>query len=96
FQVVLEIDPQGAFQVKRSRPDSILIFIMPPSWDELQRRLVGRGSETKEQVERRLETAKHELELVGKYDHVVLNDDVSEATDVLVAIIDSHAEPQGA
>jgi guanylate kinase len=49
---------------------------MPPSWDELQRRLVGRGSETESQVETRLETARRELDLVGEYDHVVLNDDV--------------------
>ena len=64
-QVILEIDPQGAFQVKSLVPDSVLIFIMPPSWDELQRRLEGRGSETEAQVETRLETAKRELELVG-------------------------------
>lgn len=90
-QVVLEIDPQGAFQVKSLRNDSILVFIMPPSWEELQRRLRGRGSETKEQVERRLETAKRELDLVGEYDHVVINDDVLRAADELVAIIDSYA-----
>ena len=90
-QVVLEIDPQGAFQVKCVAERSVLVFIMPPSWDELQRRLVGRGSETKAQVESRLDTAKRELELVGRYDHVVINDDVSRATDELVGIIDSYA-----
>ena len=90
-QVILEIDPQGAFQVKHLVPDSILIFIMPPSWDELQRRLVGRGSETESQVETRMETARRELELVGEYDYVVENKDVSQATAELVAIIDSHA-----
>jgi guanylate kinase len=90
-QVVLEIDPQGAFQVKSLVDDSILVFVMPPSWEELQRRLEGRGSETKAQVGTRLETAKHELELVGEYDHVVINDDVSRATDELVRIIDSYA-----
>jgi guanylate kinase len=90
-QVILEIDPQGAFQVKSLVDGSILVFVMPPSWEELQRRLVGRGSETKAQVGTRLETAKHELELVGEYDHVVINDDVSRATDELVHIIDSYA-----
>jgi guanylate kinase len=94
--VILEIDPQGAFQVKRRWPESVLVFIMPPSWEELQRRLEGRGSETKEQVERRLETARHELELVGKYDHVIINDDASRATDELVAIVTSHPDLQGA
>lgn len=90
-QVILEIDPQGAFQVKRLVPDSVLVFIMPPSWDELERRLVGRGSETEAQVETRLETARRELELVGEYDHVVINDDVPRAANELVALIDSHA-----
>jgi guanylate kinase len=95
-QVVLEIDPQGAFQVKSIEADSVLVFILPPSFDELQRRLAERGSETKAQVETRLETARHELELVGEYDHVVINDDVSRAVDELVAIIDSHADPKEA
>jgi guanylate kinase len=90
-QVILEIDPQGAFQVKSLVSESVLIFVMPPSWEELQRRLEGRGSESKTQVETRLATAKHELELVGEYDHVVINDDVSRATDELVGIIDSYA-----
>ncbi len=91
-QVILEIDPQGAFQVKSLAPDSVLVFIMPPSWEELQRRLEGRGSETKAQVERRLETAKRELDLVGEYDHVVQNDDVPRAVGELVGIIDSYAD----
>ena len=64
---------------------------MPPSWEELERRLEGRGSESKTQVETRLKTAKRELELVGEYDHVVINDDVSRATDELAGIIDSYA-----
>jgi guanylate kinase len=64
-QVILEIDPQGAFQVKSVVEGSVLVFVMPPSWEELQRRLEGRGSESKTQVETRLETAKHELELGG-------------------------------
>ncbi len=95
-QVILEIDPQGAFQVKSYLPESVLVFIMPPSLEELQRRLVGRGSETKAQVETRLATAKRELKLVGKYDHVVQNDDVPRAVGELVAIIDSYADRQEA
>jgi len=93
-QVILEIDPQGAFQVKSLMPASVLIFIMPPSWEELERRLEGRGSETKAQVETRLATAKRELELVGEYDHVVYNDDVPRAVGELVGIIDSYADQQ--
>jgi guanylate kinase len=95
-QVILEIDPQGAFQVKSLVPESVLIFIMPPSWAELHRRLVGRGSETEAQVETRLETAKHELDLVGEYDHVVINDDVPEASAMLMGLIDSHADVEDA
>jgi len=90
-QVILEIDPQGAFQVKALVEGSVLVFVMPPSWEELQRRLEGRGSESKAQVETRLQTAERELELVGEYDHVVLNDDVLRATNELVRIIDSYA-----
>jgi guanylate kinase len=90
-QVILEIDPQGAFQVKSLVQNSVLVFVMPPSWEELQRRLTRRGSETKAQVETRLVTAKHELELVGEYDHVVINDDVPRASDELVSIIDAYA-----
>jgi len=91
-QVILEIDPQGAFQVKSLVPDSVLVFVMPPTWDELERRLVGRGSETEAQVSERLQTARRELDLVGEYDHVVINDDVPRAVAELVAIIESHAE----
>ena len=93
-QVILEIDPQGAFQVKRVLPESVLVFIVPPSFEELQRRLEGRGSETKSQVETRLATARRELELVGEYDHVIQNDDVPRAVGELVGIIDSYADQQ--
>ncbi|NTW27780.1 MAG: guanylate kinase [Coriobacteriia bacterium] len=91
-QVVLEIDPQGAFQVKTLMPESVLVFVMPPSFDELQRRLVGRGSETESQIAARLATARRELELVGKYDHVVINDDLLRATGELERIIDEYAD----
>lgn len=92
-QVVLEIDPQGAQQVKRAMPEAILIFIQPPDFGELRRRLEGRGSETPEQIETRMATAMKEMELAGMYDFVVTNDDVARATDELVRIIDSYADP---
>ncbi|MDP2183280.1 MAG: guanylate kinase [Actinomycetota bacterium] len=85
--VVLEIDPQGAMQVKRAVPESSLVFVKAPSFDELKRRLVGRGSETSEQVETRLKTAEGEMAFAGTYDFVVINDDVSRATDELAAIV---------
>lgn len=93
-QAILEIDPQGAFQIRDLMPKTVLVFIMPPSKDELRRRLSGRGSETEEQVAVRMRTAERELELVGKYDHVVINDDVQRATDELVGIIDTYADDE--
>lgn len=93
-QVILEIDPQGAFQVRDLVAESILVFIMPPSPEELVRRLTERGSETEEQVAVRMKTAERELELVGKYDHVVINDDVSRASDELAGIIRSYADDE--
>ncbi|MDZ4654451.1 MAG: guanylate kinase [Coriobacteriia bacterium] len=89
--VILEIDPQGALQVKSLMPEAVLVFIVAPSMDELERRIRGRGAETDEQVRVRLETAVRELELVGSYDYVVENDDVARATDELVRIIKSLA-----
>lgn len=93
-QVVLEIDPQGAFQVRDLYPSSVLLFILPPSMDELERRLRHRGSESAEQVSIRMKTAERELELVGKYDHVVINDDVPRAAEELAQIIDSYADDE--
>lgn len=92
-QVILEIDPQGAMQVKREIPEAVLLFVEAPSMEELRRRLATRGSETEDQIESRMATAIREIELAGMYDFVILNDDVSSATDRMVAIIDSFAEP---
>lgn len=93
-QVVLEIDPQGAFQVRDLADDSVLVFIMPPSTEELARRLAKRGSETKEQVAVRMRTAERELALVGKYDHVVINDDIDRASAELAGIIRSYIDDE--
>lgn len=93
-QVILEIDPQGAFQIRDLMPSTILLFIQPPSLDELERRLKGRGSESPEQVAVRMCTAERELELVGEYDHVVINDELARATNELVGIIDTYAKRQ--
>lgn len=87
--VILEIDPQGARQVKEAVPGSVLVFITAPSMEELRRRLEERGSETKEQVDRRLRTAIEELRIAGNYDYVVENDDIRRATDELVRIVES-------
>lgn len=75
-KVILEIDIQGATQVKAAMPDALSIFIAPPSWEELVRRLNGRGTESPEQQEKRLETAVVELAAADSFDFTVINDEV--------------------
>jgi guanylate kinase len=75
--VILEIDIQGARQVKTTMPDCVTVFIAPPSWDELVSRLSGRGTESAEEQALRLETARLELAARGEFDHVVINDEVA-------------------
>jgi guanylate kinase len=76
-QVILEIDIQGARQVRESMPEAKLVFIAPPSWDELVARLESRGTETPEEQARRLDTARGELAAQGEFDYVVINDEVA-------------------
>lgn len=82
--VLLEIDLQGARRVRESFPDAVLLFLAPPSWDELVRRLVGRGTETEEERTRRLETARVELASRSEFDATVVNTDVAEAAHEVV------------
>ncbi len=77
-QMILEIDIQGAQQVKESMPDANLIFIAPPSLEELNKRLLGRGTESAEEIAIRLETAKVEMSSKSLFDHVVINDEVAD------------------
>lgn len=81
---LLEIDLQGARQVRETMPEALFVFLAPPSWDELVRRLVGRGTETQAERERRLETARIELAAEKEFDVTIVNDDVHRATDELV------------
>ncbi|NLG11216.1 MAG: guanylate kinase [Coriobacteriaceae bacterium] len=87
IDVILEIDPQGAFQVKEKLSDAILIFVMPPSMAELERRLRIRGTESCEQIAARLRAAKVEIFTKERYNSVVINDDLEKATNDLVEII---------
>ena len=73
--VVLEIETDGAFQVKSKMPEAVLIFICPPSYEQLEARLRGRNTETEEAIIRRLSTARHELSLMPKYDYIIVNED---------------------
>lgn len=85
--VLLEIDIQGALQVKKRYPEGIFVFILPPSMDTLKNRIVGRGSETPESLKKRLSCAVNEIELIKNYDYFIINDTVATATDTLQAII---------
>jgi guanylate kinase len=84
---LLEIDLQGARQVKANCPDARFVFLAPPSWEELVRRLVGRGTESAVQQQRRLETAQAELAAQTEFDHVVVNREIGQAAEDLVALV---------
>lgn len=90
--VLLEIEVQGAMQVKEKCPDALSIFIIPPSMEELAARIRGRNSEPEEIVQQRLNKAKKEMEMVTQYKYVVCNDDVILASDIISAIIKRHME----
>ena len=84
---LLEIELQGARQVRVAMPEAQLVFLAPPSFEELARRLAGRGTEAAEVIERRLELARTELAAEGEFDRVVVNDDLAAAADTLVSLI---------
>jgi guanylate kinase len=81
---LLEIDLQGARQVRESMPEALFVFLAPPSFEELVRRLVGRGTETEEDRTRRLDTARLEMAAEAEFDITIVNEDVRTATDQLV------------
>jgi guanylate kinase len=90
--VLLEIEVQGALQIKEKCPDALTIFIVPPSMDELERRIRGRRSEPEEIVQQRLNKASKEMELTGQYRYVVCNEDPQLAADIISVIIKRHME----
>jgi guanylate kinase len=86
-QAILEIDLQGARQVRQTWPEARFVFLAPPSWPELVRRLVGRGTESTTQRDRRLESARAELAAASEFDHVLVNAEVGQAVSDLVALL---------
>ena len=90
--VLLEIDLQGARQVRAAMPEAVLVFLLPPSWEELVRRLVGRGTESPDEQSRRLDTARVELAAQDEFDELVVNDDVRRAAQ---EVVDLLAVPSG-
>ena len=85
--VILDIEPNGAFRVKQSRPDATLIFIAPPSAQELEHRLRSRGDTPEEQIRLRLDRARWELEQAAQYDYTVINEQVDACADEILKII---------
>ncbi|WP_083221539.1 guanylate kinase [Geobacillus thermoleovorans] len=85
--VFLEIEVQGAMKVRRAFPEALFIFLAPPSLTELEKRIIGRGTESKELIENRLRAAKEELEMMDEYDYVVENDEVELACERIKAIV---------
>jgi guanylate kinase len=88
---LLEIDLQGARQVRASLPEALFVFLEPPSWDELVRRLVGRGTETDEERDRRLATARQEMAAVSEFDETIVNREIHAAAEELVALMRVHS-----
>jgi len=90
YDVILEITVEGALNVKKKYPDCVTIFLLPPSLNELKRRIIGRGTEDEEIISKRLAVAKWEIEQVNQYDYVVINDYVEKTADCLNNILQSE------
>jgi guanylate kinase len=91
--IVLEIDVQGARQVAETLPEATRVFIEPPSFDDLARRLAGRGADSPEQIERRLAAARAELEARDEFDHRIVNDDLERAVAELTELVATMCPP---
>ena len=90
--VILDVEPNGAFNVRKSRPDAVLIFVAPPSLEELERRLRSRGDTSEEQIRLRGQRVQWEMEQSKKYDYIVVNDQVEACADKILNIIAHEAE----
>ena len=90
--VILDIEPNGAFNVRKQRPDAVLIFIVPPSLEALENRLRSRGDTSEEQMKLRLDRAQWELEQSKQYDHIVVNDQVETCAEEILHIIANAAD----
>ena len=89
--VILEIEVQGALQIKELYPDCILVFMIPPTVNELEKRLINRGTEDKQTIERRMNRAVEEMEFVPQYDYIVINDTATEAAEAICAIVKAES-----
>jgi guanylate kinase len=90
YDVVLEIEVKGAMQVRERRPQAVLVYMLPPSWDDLAARLAGRGSDGEETQQRRIAVAHEEVDFVARYDYLIVNDDVDRAAARFLAILEAE------
>lgn len=90
LDVILDIDVQGAFQIRKKRPDALMVFLMPPSFEDLEKRLILRGKDSMEVIRNRLETARRECSVSDKFDYIIVNDDVDRAVSEFSSIIDKE------
>jgi len=88
--VVLEVDVKGGRKIKEKYPQAILIFVLPPSWEELEKRLHKRATEDEKSIKKRLETAKEEIKYLPFYDYFLVNDDINATTENLLLIIEAE------
>lgn len=88
--IVLDITVEGAINIKKRYPECVTVFILPPSFEELEKRIRGRGTESDEVIKKRLESARKEIEFIDKYDYFVINDDASKAADEIIHIISAE------
>lgn len=85
--IIIEVDVNGAAQIRQKLPEAVSIFIMPPSFSELKRRLKGRGTESEELIEKRLQSALGEIKRAAEYDYIIVNDSVTAAADDIMSVI---------
>ena len=85
--IIIEVDVNGAAQIRQKLPEAVSIFIMPPSFAELKRRLVGRGTESEELIEKRLDSALGEIKRAAEYDYIIVNDSITAAADDIMSVI---------
>ncbi len=90
LDVMLDIDVQGAFQIREKRPDALMVFLMPPSFEELEKRLILRGKDSMEVIKNRLITAREECKVADRFDYIIVNDDVERAVSEFSSIIDKE------
>lgn len=91
IDVILDIDVQGALNVKKAMPEAVMLFLLPPSFEVLRTRLIGRGTETDEQIQKRLATAKSEIALADQYDYVIINDQLEAALRQVEDVLDAES-----